>query len=198
MYSHISTGWYGKEWGGDHQAMDDCLRLYAAMQSDDGFIRWVSPSLMPFDAENNTPYWVDQVWWHYAWTGDLQFVRDLWPNVRKAVAWQCEHRRPRRRRAVPGLVRVLELRLQRQGPEGGRPQRDVVGDARPGRAARRGRRRREGRSASIASWPTRAGRRSSASCGARRPGGWAPSAARGSGAAIRRPGRSTWRSTRAC
>lgn len=94
MYSHISTGWYGKEWGGDHVALDDCLRLYAAMQSDDGFIRWVSPSLTPFDAENNTPYWVDHVWWHYAWTGDRQFVLDLWPQVRKAVAWQCQHKDP--------------------------------------------------------------------------------------------------------
>ncbi len=94
MYSHISTGWYGKEWGGDHEALDDCLRLYAAMQSDDGFIRWISPSLMPFDAENNTPYWVDHVWWHYAWTGDRQFVRDLWPNVQKAVAWQCSVKDP--------------------------------------------------------------------------------------------------------
>ena len=74
MYSHISTGWYGKEWGGDHQALDDCLRLYAAAQSDGGFIRWVSPSLTAFDAENNTPYWVDHVWWHYAWTGDRQCV----------------------------------------------------------------------------------------------------------------------------
>ncbi len=88
MYSHISTGWYGKQWAGDHQAMDECLRLYGAMQRDDGFIRWISPSLFPFDAENNTPYWVDQVWWQYAWTGDRQFVRDLWPTVRKAVEWQ--------------------------------------------------------------------------------------------------------------
>ena len=94
MYSHISTGWYGKEWGGDHQALADCLRLYAAMQADTGFIRWVSPSLTAFDAENNTPYWVDHVWWHYAWTGDRQFVTDLWPNVRKAVAWQRQHNDP--------------------------------------------------------------------------------------------------------
>jgi hypothetical protein len=88
MYSHISTGWYGKQWGGDHEAIGDCLRLYGAMQREDGFIRWVSPSLVGFQAENNTPYWVDQVWWHYAWTGDKQFVRDLWPIVRKAVECQ--------------------------------------------------------------------------------------------------------------
>jgi hypothetical protein len=94
MYSHISTGWYGKEWGGDHQALADCLRLYAALQADSGFIRWISPSLTAFDAENNTPYWVDHVWWHYAWTGDRAFVKDLWPNVRKAVAWQLQQNDP--------------------------------------------------------------------------------------------------------
>lgn len=94
MYSHISTGWYGKSWGGDHEAIGDCLRLYGAMRGDDGFIRWISPSLMPFVAENNTPYWVDQVWWHYAWTGDKQFVADLWPIVRKAVEWQRKKNDP--------------------------------------------------------------------------------------------------------
>lgn len=87
MYSHISTGWYGKEWGGDHAAMNQCLRFYGAMQGGDGFIRWISPSLVAFNAENNTPYWVDQVWRHYTWTGDRQLVRDLWPAVRKAVTW---------------------------------------------------------------------------------------------------------------
>jgi hypothetical protein len=88
MYSHISTGWYGKEWAGDHAAIEHCLRFYGAMQATDGFVRWIAPSLVAFTAENNTPYWVDQVWRHYTWTGDRSFVRDLWPSVRKAVAWQ--------------------------------------------------------------------------------------------------------------
>jgi len=94
MYSHISTGWYGKQWGGDHEALADCLRLYGAMQSEDGFVRWISPSLAAFDAENNTPYWVDQVWWHYAWTGDAEFLREVWPSVRKAVEWQRRRNDP--------------------------------------------------------------------------------------------------------
>jgi hypothetical protein len=94
MYSHISTGWYGKQWGGDHAAMEQCLRLYAAMQADSGFIRWVSPSLVAFEAEDNTPYWVDQVWRHYTWTGDRRFVADLWPAVRKAVGWMRTHNDP--------------------------------------------------------------------------------------------------------
>jgi hypothetical protein len=87
MYSHISTGWYGKQWTGDHAAMEECLRFYAAMQGENGFIRWISPSLVAFNAENNTAYWVDQVWRHYQWTGNRQFVRDMWPAVQKAVAW---------------------------------------------------------------------------------------------------------------
>ena len=94
MYSHISTGWKGKQWGGDHAAMEDCLRLYGAMQADNGFINWVSPSLQPFNAEDNTPYWVDQVWWQYAWTGDKQFVRDMFPIVRKAVEWMRKNNDP--------------------------------------------------------------------------------------------------------
>lgn len=47
-----------------------------------------------FSAENNTPYWVDQVWRHYTWTGDRQFVLDLWPAVKKAVAWQRANHDP--------------------------------------------------------------------------------------------------------
>ncbi|NLC58523.1 MAG: hypothetical protein GX774_16955, partial [Armatimonadetes bacterium] len=94
VYAHISTGWYGKQWGGDHAAIEECLRLYGAMQDDNGFIRWISPSLVAFPAENNTPYWVDQVWRHYTWTGDRQFVRELWPLVRKAVAWQRRQNDP--------------------------------------------------------------------------------------------------------
>jgi|GEM_PF-1580432 len=87
MYSHISVGWSGKLWGGDHQAIEECLRFYAAMQDDSGFIRWIAPSLVAFPAENNTPYWVDQVWQCYAWTGNRQFLRDMWPAVRKACTW---------------------------------------------------------------------------------------------------------------
>ena len=94
MYSHISTGWYGKQWTGDHAAMEECLRFYAAMQGENGFIRWISPSLVAFNAENNTAYWVDQVWRHYQWTGNRQFVRDMWPAVQKAVAWMRANNDP--------------------------------------------------------------------------------------------------------
>ena len=74
--------------------MEQCLCLYAAMQAEDGFIRWLFPSLVAFRAENNAPYWVDQVWRHYTWTGDRQFIRDMWPATRKAVAWMRANNDP--------------------------------------------------------------------------------------------------------
>ncbi len=94
MYSHISTGWNGKQWAGDHQALEECLRLYGAMQADDGFIRWISPSMTAFNAEDNTPYWVDQVWRQYTWTGNKKFLRDMWPMVRGAVKWMIKNNDP--------------------------------------------------------------------------------------------------------
>ena len=86
--AHISVGWYGKEWSGDHAAVADHLRFHGALQEKSGAIGWIAPSLGTFMNENNTPYWVDHVWRHYTWTGDRQFVKDLWPAVKKAVAMQ--------------------------------------------------------------------------------------------------------------
>jgi hypothetical protein len=94
MYSHISVGWYGKIWAGDPEIVAEYLRLFAALQQEDGYIRWISPSLAPYSAENNTPYWVDQVAQVYAWTGDRRFVRDLWPSVRRAVAGEQKNNDP--------------------------------------------------------------------------------------------------------
>lgn len=110
-YGHISPGWWGKLWGGDVEAVKTNLRLYGAMQLDettftyadpnavnrhypvyasvDGCIPWICSSLEPAVRENNNPWFLDQVWWVYAWTGDAQFVRDLWPIIMRAVEWQC-------------------------------------------------------------------------------------------------------------
>ncbi|MBM3290443.1 MAG: hypothetical protein FJY92_09850, partial [Candidatus Hydrogenedentes bacterium] len=94
MYSHISTGWYGKQWGGDHETIASMLRFYGALQGKNDRICWIAPSLATYDAENNTPYWVDQVWRHFTWTGDTSFLSDMWPAVRKTVAWQCAEHDP--------------------------------------------------------------------------------------------------------
>ncbi len=52
----------------------------------------------------------------------------------------AQEQRPRRRRALPRLVRVLELRQQRQRPQGCDAERDGVGDDGPRREDGRGRR----------------------------------------------------------
>ncbi|MBM4090899.1 MAG: hypothetical protein FJ276_15965, partial [Planctomycetes bacterium] len=108
LYGHISVGWYGKQWAGDHATVEQVLRLYAAGQGEDGkprdnfffgnqirsgdggWISWVGWNLGHWLSEDNTPHWVNQVWQHYRWTGDRVFVRDLWPVIEKAVAWECQ------------------------------------------------------------------------------------------------------------
>ena len=94
MYSHISVGWYGKMWSGDLEEVKKHMRLLAAMQAEDGFMNWVSPSMHAYIAENNGPYWVDHVWWLYQWTGDEKFLQDLWPHIQKAVAWENKNNDP--------------------------------------------------------------------------------------------------------
>lgn len=85
---HISVGWYGKQWAGDQQDVADCMRIYGALQKTDGQLGWVTLALLSYAGENLNPSWVEHVWRHYSWTGDREFVRDLWPLVQKAIQWQ--------------------------------------------------------------------------------------------------------------
>ena len=135
-YAHITCGWNGKSWGGDHATMEQQLRLYAATQvpafsamtrnsknreepyvpgaplnggrpfnnwhlgggeiitGEGGYIGYFMPDLTTWFKEDNTPFWVEQVWNHYRWTGNKQFARDLWPMVKKAVAWERRNHNP--------------------------------------------------------------------------------------------------------
>jgi hypothetical protein len=109
---HISMGWYGKQWAGDRATMERMLRYYAIGQggpgnpSEDkmfgsqlrtglpGWISWVGHNFSRWLQEDNTAYWVHQVYQHYRWTGDQKFVRELWPSVKLAVAWECAQHDP--------------------------------------------------------------------------------------------------------
>ena len=174
MYSHISTGWYGKEWGGDHAGdggLPAALRARCRRRtaSSAGSRRRWSPS---------TPKTTRR-------TGSIRSggttpgpatgssSRDLWPAVRKAVAWQRSTTIPTatacsatgtstgtatptaKARRRPRPARWSWAMLDRAARMAG-----VVGDA-------------EGRDGIPRRWPKRRGRRSSASCGAKRKGGWA-------------------------
>jgi len=109
---HISTGWCGKEWGGDHAANEMDLRYYAILQSEDspakqystersgiqtpkgGWIGWGNWGFRSYMEENNTAFWVDQVWQNYRWTGNRVFLKDMWPHVRRAVEWELAYEDP--------------------------------------------------------------------------------------------------------
>ena len=112
-YMHISVGWYGKEWGGDHAANAMNLRTYALLQIKDnpnqkeritsdsqgqtpkgGCIGWGNWKFDAWMQENNTPYWVDQVWQHYRWSGDKQFLKEMWPHLLRAVEWETTYNDP--------------------------------------------------------------------------------------------------------
>jgi hypothetical protein len=109
---HISVGWYGKEWGGDHSENEMNLRYYAIFQLEDkgtkqrvtdlseirtpkgGSLGWGGWGFRGNMRENNTAYWVDQVWQNYRWTGNRIFLKDMWPHVRRAVEWELTYEDP--------------------------------------------------------------------------------------------------------
>ncbi len=109
---HISVGWYGKDWGGDHADNEMNLRYYAIFQGHDssvkhratdrsehrtpkgGWIGWGGWGFRGGQLENNTAYWVDQVWQNYRWTGNRVFLTDMWPHVRRAVEWELAYEDP--------------------------------------------------------------------------------------------------------
>jgi len=94
MYSHISVGWYGKLWSGDLESIKNYMRFFTCLQKENGYINWISPSLASYNAEDNTPYWVEHIWWIYKWSGDVKFLRDMWPMIQKAVEYECKTNDP--------------------------------------------------------------------------------------------------------
>ena len=121
----------------------DNLHLGAGeiITGEGGYIGYFMPDLTTWFKENNTPFWVEQVWNHYRWTGDRQFVRDLWPMVRKAVAWERRQPRPGRGGLVFQLLSVLECRFDGRAGQVGRRHQHRLWDARGRRRVGRGGRR---------------------------------------------------------
>ena len=117
FYCHISASGYGREAIGDHGPMEKMLRFYGNMSYNEdlipgteelphfaryywtwssavGFIPFSTPALFRFGLENQTTYWIDQVYRHYLWTGDEGFVRDLFPIVKKGIEWEIRENDP--------------------------------------------------------------------------------------------------------
>ena len=44
-------------------------------------------SIRPHHYDMNLVY-IDQLLWHFNWTGDLEFVREMWPVLKRHLAWE--------------------------------------------------------------------------------------------------------------
>ncbi len=72
---------------GETKLMRQCLRQMAAGQRDDGLTRAVYPAMGEHLVPDFTCMWVSALWEYYLHSGDLELVRELYPSVRRALAW---------------------------------------------------------------------------------------------------------------
>ena len=85
-YGKINSGMYGHEAAGFHDEVASTLKLITAAQDVKGRQRYIMPDFrISYWAEEMNAYYIDQVWYHYRWTGDKDFLYEMWPSVRKAL-----------------------------------------------------------------------------------------------------------------
>ena len=85
-YGKINCGMYGHEAAGFHNEVATSLKFISGTQCVKGRQRYIMPNFRISEwAEEMNPYFIDQVWYHYRWTGDLEFLNDMWPSVRRAL-----------------------------------------------------------------------------------------------------------------
>lgn len=85
-YGKINCGLYGHEVAGFHEETASTLRFISGTQDVKGRQRYFHPAFtISTWAEEINPYFIDQVWYHYRWTGDKNFLIEMWPAVRKAL-----------------------------------------------------------------------------------------------------------------
>lgn len=85
-YGKINCGMYGHEAAGFHEEVASSLQFLAGTQCVKGRQRYIMPNFRISEwAEEMNPYFIEQVWYHYRWTGDLAFLNIMWPSVRKAL-----------------------------------------------------------------------------------------------------------------
>src|SRR5690606_35668776 len=85
-YGKINCGLYGHEAAGFHEEVASTLRFISGTQDVKGRQRYFEPAFtISTWAEEINPYFIDQVWYHYRWTGDKAFLAEMWPAVRRAL-----------------------------------------------------------------------------------------------------------------
>jgi len=85
-YGKINCGLYGYDAAGFHDEVASTLKFITGTQCVKGRQRYFEPNFQISQwAEEMNPYYIDQVWYHYRWTGDKEFLYEMWPSVRRAL-----------------------------------------------------------------------------------------------------------------
>lgn len=85
-YGKINCGYYGLEAAGLHDEVADSLNFISGTQDTKSRQRYFSPAFAMSDwHEDMDFYFPEQVWWHWRWTGDRDFLNHLYPSARAAL-----------------------------------------------------------------------------------------------------------------
>ncbi|HBE40321.1 MAG TPA: hypothetical protein DDW27_03810 [Bacteroidales bacterium] len=85
-YGKINCGLYAHEAAGFHGEVATTLKFIAGTQCVKGRQRYMMPDFLISQwAEEMNPYFIDQIWYHYRWTGDREFLFEMWPSARRAL-----------------------------------------------------------------------------------------------------------------
>ncbi len=85
-YGKINCGLYGHEAAGFHDQVATTLKFLTGTQCVKGRQRYFMPDFLISQwAEEMNPYFIDQIWYHYRWTGDKEFLFEMWPSARRAL-----------------------------------------------------------------------------------------------------------------
>jgi hypothetical protein len=85
-YGKINCGYYGPEAAGYHEEVENSLKFISGAQDAKGRQCYFTPAFATLHwAEEVDFYYVEQVWRHYRWTGRLDFLKVMWPSVRRSL-----------------------------------------------------------------------------------------------------------------
>ncbi|HEV2378975.1 MAG TPA: DUF4450 domain-containing protein [Terriglobia bacterium] len=85
-YGKISCGYYGAEAAGYHDEVESSLKFISGTQDQNGRQRYFTPAFAISDwAEEQDFYYAEHVYYHYRWTGSRDFLKQMWPSVRRSL-----------------------------------------------------------------------------------------------------------------
>ncbi len=76
---------------GDILLVSKGLRQFAMEQRSDGWFKSISPGSTDHNIVDYLPVWVMAVWDYYVYTGDNDFLNDVYENIKKLLQWLGSH-----------------------------------------------------------------------------------------------------------